>query len=100
MRRTNQSALALLSLACIVLLAACGSSAPVLQYVTIKPSTATASVGGTFNFTAQAYYSNGSVQDGTSLVTCGTNQKLARIDCTSLGFHTCGTANGRAACVP
>jgi len=69
MRRTNQSALALLSLACIVLLAACGSAAPALQYVTIAPTTATASVGGTFNFTAQAYYSNGSIQDGTSLAT-------------------------------
>src|SRR5215469_1129500 len=46
MRRTNQSALALLSLACIVLLVACGSAAPVLQYVTITPPTATASAGG------------------------------------------------------
>jgi hypothetical protein len=80
MRRTNQSALALLSLACIVLLAACGSAAPVLQYVTISPSTATASVGGTFHFTAQAYYSNGSVQDGTSLVTwASSNTSVASI---------------------
>src|SRR5215469_8596515 len=80
MRRTNQSALALLSLACIVLLAACGSAAPVLQYVTIAPTTATASVGGTFNFTAQAYYSNGSVQDGTSLVTwASSNTSVATI---------------------
>ena len=80
MRRTNQSALALLSLACIVLLAACGSAAPVLQYVTITPSTATTSVGETFHFTAQAYYSNGSVQDGTSLVTWGSsNASVATI---------------------
>jgi hypothetical protein len=80
MRRTNQSALALLSLACIVLLAACGSAAPALQYVTIAPTTATASVGGTFNFTAQAYYSNGSIQDGTSLVTwASSNTSVATI---------------------
>src|SRR6516225_4772628 len=80
MRRTNQSALALLSLACIVLLAACGSAAPVLQYVTISPSTATASVGGTSQFTAQAYYSNGSIQDGTSLVTwASSNTSVATI---------------------
>ena len=80
MRRTNQSALALLSLACIVLLAACGSAAPVLQYVTITPSTATTSVGETFHFTAQAYYSNGSVQDGTSLVTwASSNTSVATI---------------------
>jgi hypothetical protein len=80
MRRTNRSALALLSLACIVSLAACGSSAPVLQYVTINPSTATSSVGGTSHFTAQGYYSNGSIQDGTSLVTwASSNTSVATI---------------------
>jgi hypothetical protein len=80
MRRNNQSALALLSLACVVLLVSCSSSIPVLQYVTITPSTGTTSVGGTFNFTAQAYYSNGSVQDGTSLVTWGSsNASVATI---------------------
>ena len=80
MRRTNQPALALLSLACIALLAACNSSAPVLQYVTITPSTGTTSVGGTFQFTAHAYYSNGSVQDGTSLVTwASSNTSVATI---------------------
>ncbi len=80
MRRNNQPALALLSLACIALLAACNSSAPVLQYVTITPSTGTTSVGGTFQFTAQAYYSNGSVQDGTSLVTwASSNTSVATI---------------------
>jgi hypothetical protein len=80
MRRNYQSALALLSLACIVFLAACSSSTPVLQYVTITPSTGTASVSGTFQFTAQAYYSNGSVQDGTSLVTwASSNTSVATI---------------------
>ena len=80
MRRNNQSALALLSLAYFVLLAACNSSTPVLQYVTISPSSGTASVGGTFQFTAQAYYSNGSVQDGTSLVTwASSNTSVATI---------------------
>ena len=80
MRRNNQSALALLSFACIVLLAACNSSAPVLRYVTITPSTGTTSVGGTVPFTAQAYYSNGSVQDGTSLVTwASSNTSVATI---------------------
>jgi hypothetical protein len=80
MRRTNQPVLALLSLACIVLLAACGSSTPVLQYVTITPSTANASAGGTSQFTAQVYYSNGSVRDGTSLVTwASSNTSVATI---------------------
>jgi hypothetical protein len=49
----------------------------VLQYVTITPTTGTASVGGTFQFTAQAYYSNGSVQDGTSLVTWASSNSSA-----------------------
>ena len=80
MRRNNQPVLALLSLACIALLAACNSSTPVLQYVTITPSTGTTSVGGTFRFTAQAYYSNGSVQDGASLVTwASSNTSVATI---------------------
>jgi arylsulfate sulfotransferase len=80
MRSNNQSALALISLACIVLLAACNSSTPVLQYVTITPPTGTTPVGGTFQFTAQAYYSNGSVQDGTSLVTwASSNASVATI---------------------
>src|SRR5215471_13003054 len=68
-RNPNQSTLAFVALACIVLLAACTSGGPVLQYVTITPQSASAPVGSTFQFTAQAYYSNGSVQDGTSLVT-------------------------------
>ena len=80
MRRNNQSVLALISLACIVLLAACDSSTPVLQYVTITPPTGTTSVSGTFQFTAQAYYSNGSIQDGTSLVTwSSSNTSVATI---------------------
>lgn len=37
--------------------------------------------------------------DGESFVTCGTDQKLARIDCTTLGFRTCGDIGGRAACI-
>ena len=51
-----------------------------LQYVTVTPSTGTTSVGGTFQFTAHAYYSNGSVQDGGSLVTwASSNTSVATI---------------------
>jgi 6-phosphogluconolactonase (cycloisomerase 2 family) len=73
--RRIPSHLALLSTAfvCILALTACGSSAPVLQYVTISPTSANAiagSCGGDIvNFTASAYYSDGSIKDGTSLVT-------------------------------
>jgi hypothetical protein len=38
--------------------------------------------------------------NGTSFVTCGTDQNLASIDCTTLGFRTCGDVGGRAGCVP
>jgi 6-phosphogluconolactonase (cycloisomerase 2 family) len=77
--RRIPSHLALLSTAfvCILALTACGSSAPVLQYVTISPTSANAiagSCGGdTVNFTASAYYSDGSIKDGTSLVTWGSS---------------------------
>lgn len=79
-RNSKQFALALLSLACLALLAACNTSAPVLRYITITPTSATTSVGGTQQFMAQAYYSNGSVQDGTSLVTwASSNTSVATI---------------------
>jgi hypothetical protein len=37
--------------------------------------------------------------EGTNFVTCGTDAKLAAIDCTTLGFRTCGDVGGRAGCV-
>jgi hypothetical protein len=37
--------------------------------------------------------------DGNDFLTCGTDQKLARVDCTSLGFRTCGDLGGRAGCI-
>jgi hypothetical protein len=37
--------------------------------------------------------------DGNSLVTCGTDQKWAHIDCTTLGFRSCGDVGGRKGCV-
>ena len=58
---------------CILALTACGSSAPVLQFVTITPTSATINVGTTQQFSASAYYSDGSIKDGTSLVTWGSS---------------------------
>lgn len=37
--------------------------------------------------------------DGKFFVTCGTNRKLSRVDCTTLGFRTCGNVGGRVGCV-
>src|SRR6516164_11658740 len=82
MRRIpSQLALVATAFACMLALVACGSSAPVLQYVTISPATATISVGTTQQFTASAYYSDGSIKDGTSLVTWGSSPTtVATID--------------------
>jgi len=73
--RRIPSHLALLAIAfvCILALTACGSSAPVLQFVTITPTSATINVGTTQQFSASAYYSDGSIKDGTSLVTWGSS---------------------------
>ena len=76
MRRIpSQLALLATAFACMLGLVACGSSAPVLQYVTISPVSGMAQAfagtcgGDTVNFMASAYYSDGSIKDGTSLVT-------------------------------
>ncbi len=72
-------ALAAVSLLCILVLAAC-NSAPTLKYITISPTSATTSVGNTQQFTAQAYFSNGTITNGTALVAWGsTNQTVATI---------------------
>jgi len=82
MRRIpSQLALVATAFACMLALVACGSSAPVLQYVTITPVSGVAQAlvgsgscgGDTVNFTASAYYSDGSIKDGTSLVTWGSS---------------------------
>ena len=80
MRRIpSQLALLATAFACMLALVACGSSAPVLQYVTISPVSGVAQAiagtcgGDSVNFTASAYYSDGSIKDGTSLVTWGSS---------------------------
>jgi 6-phosphogluconolactonase (cycloisomerase 2 family) len=95
MRRIpSQLALVATAFACMLALVACGSSAPVLQYVTISPTTATISVGTTQQFTASAYYSDGSIKDGTSLVTWGSSPTtVATIDA---GGVATGVAAGSA----
>lgn len=52
----------------LLVLAGCTNNNLVLRYVTITPQTATGTVGAQVIFTAQAYYSNGTVADGTGLV--------------------------------
>jgi 6-phosphogluconolactonase (cycloisomerase 2 family) len=88
MRRIpSQLALLATAFACMLALVACGSSAPVLQYVTVSPVSGVAQAlagtcgGDSVNFTASAYYSDGSIKDGTSLVTwASSNTAVATID--------------------
>jgi trimeric autotransporter adhesin len=71
--RTNSSRLALaaVSLLCIALLAACGGgggggSTPVLRSITVAPLTATIDNGTTQQFSATAYYSDGTQQPASA----------------------------------
>ena len=69
-RNLSPHALVLVSLMCILVLAACSGGGPVLQYVGISPSgTTTISATTSQQYTATAYYSNGTHQDATSLAT-------------------------------
>jgi len=92
-RYSSQLTLVAVSLACMLALVACTSGGgPKLQYITISPQGALISVGGTQQYSAQAYYSDGTIQDGTGLVTWSSSTtSVATI--TSGGLAT-GVANG------
>jgi 6-phosphogluconolactonase (cycloisomerase 2 family) len=63
------------------MLAACGSSAPTLRYITISPQTSLIAVTTTQQFTALAYYSDGTIKDGTGLVSwSSSNSAIATIN--------------------
>lgn len=66
MRKPSFSALGVLSLLCMLWLAACGSSKPVLHYITVAPSSAPVNIGQTQQFTATGQYSDGTTQDLTT----------------------------------
>src|SRR5271157_1733552 len=66
MRKPSFSALGVLSLVCMLWLAACGSSKPVLHYITVAPSSAPVNIGQTQQFTATGQYSDGTTQDLTT----------------------------------
>jgi len=99
----STSALAAVSIACILILAAC-SSAPTLRYITISPQTSNIAVTSTQQFSALAYYSDGTVKDGSSVVSwSSSNPAVATIDAfgvatgVSVGTVTItGTAAGTA----
>jgi trimeric autotransporter adhesin len=66
-RNFGRSALGVLSLLCMFLLAACGSSTPVLRYITISPAGSTIATNTTIQYTATGYYSNGTITQGITV---------------------------------
>jgi hypothetical protein len=66
-RNPRQFTLAAIPVVCVLLLAAC-NCAPTLRYITISPTSATTAVGGTVQFSASAYYSDGTITSATGLV--------------------------------
>ena len=107
MRRNSRlSALAAVSLLCVLILAACCSNTPVLRYLTVTPTTATINAGTTQQFTATAFYANGSSTSGASVLWTSSNPAVATITtggvATGVGFGTttitasAGTASATA----
>lgn len=88
----SQSALAAVSLVCLLALAAC-STAPTLRYITISPLTSTIAVTATQQYSAQAYYSDGTVKDGTALVSWSSSNTAVATIINSSGLAT-GVAPG------
>ena len=94
-RKPSRSALAAISLLCVVLLAACSSGSPFITNVTISPTSASIDAavvgsGNTQQFKASALYSDGSTKDVTSTTQwASSNSGVASIDAT--GLATAGT---------
>jgi 6-phosphogluconolactonase (cycloisomerase 2 family) len=80
---SGRSALLAMSLICIFLLAACGSSTPVLRYITISPSNQTIATGTTLQFTATGYYSNGSITPGIGVSWSSSSTAVASMNGTT-----------------
>ena len=83
-RKPRALALAAVSLVCIMILAACGDSTPVLRYITITPATANIGVGTTQQFTATGSYSNGSTTPNMSVTWGSSTLTVATIDSTGV----------------
>ncbi len=65
-RKRGSFVLGFLSFLCIALLAACGSSGPTLNGITVAPGAAPVNVGQTQQFTATGQYSDGTSKDVTT----------------------------------
>ncbi len=97
MRKPGSYVIGFLSLLCIMWLAACGTSGPILNGITVAPSSAPVNVGGTQQYTATGQYSDGTSKDltsSTSITWASANTSIATV--TSGGLATgkgAGTVN-------
>src|ERR1700690_15709 len=86
-RNPSQLMLGVFSLMCVLALAACGSSTPKLQQISILPTPATIDAGTTQAFQATGHYSDSSTQDVSSSATWSSSDtSIATI--TSAGVAT------------
>jgi 6-phosphogluconolactonase (cycloisomerase 2 family) len=79
-RKPSELIVLIVSLVCVLLLAACNSGNPTLRYITISPATSTISAGTTQQYTATGYYSNGAITPGISVTWSSTSPAVATID--------------------
>jgi 6-phosphogluconolactonase (cycloisomerase 2 family) len=79
-RKPSELIVLVVSLVCVLLLAACNSGNPTLRYITISPATSTISAGTTQQYTATGYYSNGAITPGISVTWSSTSSAVATID--------------------
>lgn len=79
-RIRSQFALAAVSLACILVLAGCGSGTPVLTSISVSPATQTIVVPTTQQFTATGTYSDGSSKPGLAVTWSSSTASVATID--------------------
>ena len=89
-RKPSRSALAAISLLCVVVLAACSTGAPFVRDVAVAPTSASIDAqiigsGNTQQFTATAFYTDGTQKDVTSTAQwASSNSGVAAIDATGL----------------
>ena len=100
----SKPALAAVSIVCALILAACSNSTPTLRFITISPQSATIAVTTTQQFTATAFYSDGTSKDGTGLVSwASSNSAVATINASGVATGVAPgtvTVTGTAAGTP
>ena len=101
-RKPCQVVLLAVSFVFAIFLAACGNGKAVVRYVTITPAgPTTLNAGFTQQFTAKIYFSDGTIQDGTLLVSwSSSDQTVATITSGGLASGLTGGTTSISAAYP